>query len=149
MNERMDERGVSVSEHAHDRNVSVNKLIAAKGVRNVNDRWHVAKGVKEGMKKIASGTKKTAYSSWHPELSDKTASVRDHVYWCIDNCKGKPDTLRELLEICILHFQNDHSKCDASSPCKKVSYIPDFIIVKDPVAVSLLTNFIKNTTILQ
>ena len=42
---------------------------------------------------------------------------------------------------------HDHSKCDASSPCKKVSYIPDFIIVKDPVAVSLLTNFIKNTTV--
>ena len=53
--------------------------------------------------------------------------------------------LRELLGNCFLHFKNIHSNCSRESKCKEDGYIPDFTILRDPVAVRLLTNFIQST----
>lgn len=36
---------IKVSEHAHDRNTSVNKIVNSQNVHNSNDRWHVAKSL--------------------------------------------------------------------------------------------------------
>ena len=42
-------KGTAVSEHAHDRNVSVNNLIETRGIRSVIGRWHVSKSITAGM----------------------------------------------------------------------------------------------------
>ena len=53
-------QGVTIALHAHDRNLSVNKVIKAKdGVQNCNERWHATKPVTQGIKKISSGARRT------------------------------------------------------------------------------------------
>lgn len=146
MYDTMNTSGVDIAEHAHDRNVSVNKIIKTKGVRNVNERWHVAKSITSGMKKLGRGTKVTKGKTWHPQLDDKTAAVRDHVYWSIDHCQGDKNTLRDLLDVCIHHFQNKHDFCHITSTCRQLGprYIPSFTVIDDPVAVRLLTDFLHS-----
>ena len=148
MYEDFDRRDVKVNIHAHDRNMSVNKVIKSKNsVKNCNERWHAAKPVTKGIKAISSGALKNKGKTWHPELADKGALLRNHVYYSIDNCAGDPSVLRELLGNCVLHFQNIHSNCSSESKCKEDGYIPEFTILRDPVAVRLLTNFIQSTTL--
>jgi hypothetical protein len=142
MYDAMDAAGVAIEEHTHDRNVSINKLIKTKGARNVNERWHVAKSVTSGVKKLGSGTRITEGKTWHPDLADKATLMRDHVYWSIDNCDGDKDRLRQLLDISLEHFQDKHEKCHHSSSCKAATYIPSFIVVRHAVAVKLLTDFL-------
>ena len=142
MYDAMNTSGVSIDEHVHDRNVTVNKIIKQKGVRNVNERWHAGKSIKSGMQKLGQGTKQTSGKTWHPQLSDKVSAVRDHVYWSIDNCDGDKDRLRHLLDTCVPHFQNVHDQCDASSACRRANYIPSLTVITSPVAAELLTNFL-------
>ena len=52
-----------------------------------------------------------------------------HFYWAIDKCDGDGDRLRDNLDKCITHFQNDHSNCDHDSSCRKAPYIPSFEVV--------------------
>ena len=118
------------------------KYIKQKGVRNVNERWHVGKSIKSGIQKLGQGTKQTSGKTWHPQLSDKVSAVRDHVYWSIDNCDGDKDRLRHLLDTCVPHFQNVHDQCDASSACRRANYIPSLTVITSPVAAELLTNFL-------
>ncbi|MDD9362061.1 MAG: hypothetical protein PV344_03950, partial [Anaplasma sp.] len=67
-----DERKIYVTDHSHDRNTTVNKIIRERnGTTNSNDRWHAAKGTLKGLKVIAFGPKKNEGKTWHPELSDK------------------------------------------------------------------------------
>lgn len=138
----MEAVGVDIAEHVHDRNMSVNKFVKTRGVRNVNERWHVAKSVTVGVRKLGQGTKKSLGKTWHPELTDKPSAVRDHVYWCIDHCDGDKDRLRQLLDVCVLHFQNNHQNCDISSSCKRQGYIPSLCVLTSEAAILLLTNFI-------
>ena len=142
MYKKFEETGTSVSEHVHDRNPSINKIVKDKGVKNINERWHVAKSVTKGMKTIGAGTKKTEGKVWHRELSDKTEPVRNHVFWAMDHAEGDEQELRRLIDVCILHFQNKHEKCDPKSPCRGPNYIPDWIIIKDQTAVKLLTDYL-------
>ena len=46
--------------HAHDRNMSVNKMKkkSKNSVKNCNERWHAAKPVTKGIKAISSGALK-------------------------------------------------------------------------------------------
>lgn len=144
MYEAMDDKGIAISEHVHDRNTSINKLVKARGIRNVNERWHVAKSIKSGMKKIGQGTKRDCGKTWHPQLADKTTAVRDHVYWCIHNCYGNPEKLRQLLDASVRHFQNIHDQCDASSSCKGAHFVPSLYVLTEAVAVKLLSDFLHS-----
>ena len=142
------QQNVKVNVHAHDRNTSINKIIKEKdSVKNCNERWHAAKPITKGIKAISSGALKNRGKTWHPELADKGALVRNHVYYSIDNCGRDPTVLRQMLFSCVLHFQNIHHNCSGESSCKVDGYIPEFTILKDPVGITLLTNFIHSTTL--
>ena len=94
------------------------------------------------MKKMGTGTKKSEGKTWHSQLSDKAAPLRNHLLWCICHCDGNANKLRYLLDSVLGHFQNKHDTCHASSPCKILGnrYVPHLTIVNDPVAISLMTN---------
>ena len=47
----------------------------------------------------------------------------------------------------VLHLRDIHVGCDTDSECKEQGYVPDFTIVRDPVAVQLLRKFIKSLTL--
>lgn len=143
-----EKQGISVYIHSHDRNLSVNKTIRTKdNVRNCNERWHAAKPVTRGIKLISSGARKNLGVTWHPELADKGARVRNHVYYAMDNCGGDPHVLQKLIDNCIPHFQNDHTNCPLDSECKTPNYLPDYIILRDATAIRLLTQFLHTLTL--
>ena len=84
-----DKRGVKVKVHVHDRNMSVNKTIKAREtVSNCNERCHATKSVTQGVKAISNGSKKHLGITWHPQLADKGAKIRNHLYNATDNCGG-------------------------------------------------------------
>lgn len=148
MYEEFGRKNVKINVHTHDRNVSVNKVIRTKNtVKNCNERWHAAKAITKGMKVISSGAVKNIGRTWHPELADKGSLVRNHVYYSIDNCGGDPAVLRRMMDNCVLHFQNRHDNCAAESGCKEPGYVPEFIILREPVAVRLLSDFLHSTTL--
>ncbi|KAH3711129.1 hypothetical protein DPMN_070629 [Dreissena polymorpha] len=129
-------QNINVNIHSHDRNQSVNKSIRNKdNVQNCNERWHAAKSIMPGIKKISSGAQKNMGVTWHPELSDKGARLRNHIFYSLDNCKGCPARLRSLIDNSVNHFQNNHENCQEDSQCKTVGYVPDYAIIRSPVAV--------------
>jgi hypothetical protein len=146
MYESLTAHGVTVRDHAHDRNTTVNKDIKERGINNSNDCWHVAKAVGLEMKKLASGPKKWHGVKWHQELADKVSGVRNHFYWAMKNAKGDANLMRTMLDNMPHHYQNNHTGCYSDSTCKKNGYIPDWVIVKEKVAVDMLTKFIRSTT---
>lgn len=143
-----DERNISVSDHSHDRNTTVNKIIRERnGTTNSNDRWHAAKGTLKGMKTIAFGPKKSEGKTWHPELSDKCKLVRNHVYYAMATCDGSATKLRTTLLNCVDHFCGRHSNCVEDSPCKTAGHVPSTLLIQDPVAENLLSSFLRSTTV--
>ena len=148
MYEEFDRLGIEVKDHAHDRNTSVNKQVKDRpGTTNSNDAWHGAKPIKCGFKKIASGSRANSGRTWHPELADKAAKFRNHVYFSMEKCNGSAATLRNFLDNSVLHFQNNHVQCHIDSPCKLPGYVPDYDIIRSPEAVRILTNFIHSLTV--
>lgn len=149
MYEYLDGRGIHVNDHAHDRNTSINKIIRDRNsnTTNSNDRWHAAKSIKKGMMVISSGPKKNEGKTWHHELSDKCQAVRNHAYFAMDNCGGSADKLRATLLNCVEHFSGNHQMCASDSQCKTVGHVLSTLLIKNPVAVDLLTKFIKSTTV--
>lgn len=147
--EYFDAKGIQLKDHAHDRNTSVNKIIRERNgtTTNTNDRWHAAKSIKKGMMSIASGPKKTEGKTWHQELSDKCQPVRNHAYFAMATCGGNADNLRETLLNCVNHFSGDHRCCASDSQCKSVGHVPSTLLLKDAVAIDLLTKFIRSTTV--
>ena len=149
MYEGLDQAGIAVHDHAHDRNPSINKKIRndRKETNNSNDRWHATKGIPTSIKKIGCGAKKNEGKTWSAQLADKGTLLKTHFYWAMDKCEGDGDRLRDNLGTCITHFQNEHSHCDLDSSCRKVPYIPSFVVITDECAVELLTDFIHSHTI--
>ena len=107
---------------------------------NSHDRWHIAKSVAKTMRTLAHGTKNSCGKTWHPELGDKVAKVKNHIYWAMDNCEGDEKKLQQLLDTSIPHFCHQHEQCDAESPCREPGYIPNYDIVTDSIAIQLLTS---------
>ena len=67
------------------------------------------------MKSLAVGRVRDKGKTWFPELSDKRASTKRHVYWSIANCNGDPATLRVLMENIAAHYQvHLHFSCTYS-----------------------------------
>lgn len=148
MYDDFERKGVKINIHSHDRNMSVNKTIRTKDtVKNCNERWHATKPLTQGLKKISSGARRNMGKTWHPELADKGSRIRNHMYYAMDNCAGNPDTLRQLIDNSILHFQNNHDNCADDSACKEAQYVPEFTILSDPVATRLLTDFLHSLTL--
>ncbi|KAH3699287.1 hypothetical protein DPMN_074242 [Dreissena polymorpha] len=73
--------------------------------------------------------------TWHPELSDKGARLRNHIFYSLDNCRGCPARLRSLIDKSVNHFQNNYEHCQEDSQCKIVGFVPDYAIIRSPVAV--------------
>lgn len=148
MYECFDEAGINVSNHAHDRNMAVNKIVKAReGTINTNERWHAAKPITKVISKIGKGMKKAMGTSWHPQLRDKGAEIRNHVYWAIENCQQNGQRMRELIDVCVLHFQNIHNQCDATSDCRRHDHVPSSTIITDPTAVQLLRKTLHDLTV--
>ena len=127
--------------------MSVNKIVKANEVNNCHDRWYVARSAAREMKGVSSEVKKNCGKTWHPELIDKTAKTRIHLYWSIDNCKGDPALFKFHLDNLITHFCNNHCQCDSSSTCREPDYVPNYDVIKNPVAIKLLIDFIHHTPI--
>ena len=149
MYEQFDRRNIKINVHAHDRNMSVNKTVRTRndGVKNCNERWHATKPLTKGLKKISQGANKNMGVTWHPSLADKGSRLRNHLYYAIDNCNEDEHVLRDTIDLCILHFQDIHDRCTDDSACKEAGYVPDFTVVREPVAIRLLTEFLHSLTL--
>jgi hypothetical protein len=99
------------------------------------------------MRAISSGTQKSKGTTWHPELADKVSRMRNHLYWAMDHCNGDEATLKRHLDSAIEHFQMRHDGCDPTSVCCQPGYAPDYVVLQDPVAILLLTNFVRRSAI--
>lgn len=117
--EEFDSKNVKIKVHSHDRNSSVSKFITTENPETVDtyDTWHAAKEVRKVMSKISKGPKKNIGQTWHPQLADKTAGVKTHFYWAMNNSNGNEDTLRFYLDNITAHYQNNHQNCHATSGC--------------------------------
>jgi len=138
---------LKVLDHAHDRNLALNAVIAKNGAHHSFDRWHIARSAAKEMRAISSGTQKSKGTTWHPELADKVSRMRNHLYWAMDHCNGDEATLKRHLDSAIEHFQMRHDGCDPTSVCCQPGYAPDYVVLQDPVAILLLTNFVRRSAI--
>lgn len=148
MYDDFDKCNINVDVHVHDNNASINKAIRSRvGTTNCNERWHATRPITAGLRKIGQGAKKNENKTWHPELGDKGALVRNHVYYALDHCDGSATKLRSIILNCVKHFQNIHDECDPTSECKTSGYVPSFTIITSPVAQELLEKFLKTLTV--
>ena len=81
---------VTVRVHSHDRNASVSKFLRTDrpGTNDSYDTLHAAKEVRKVITEVTKGTKRQIGISWHPELADKTAGVKTHLYWAMKSSNG-------------------------------------------------------------
>ncbi|CAH1242421.1 ZNF782 [Branchiostoma lanceolatum] len=150
-----DARGLSIHLHGHDRNMSVNSLVKERQYTdNGNDTWHATKNLAKSFAKVAKGTIVNRGRTWHPELSDKGAGVKTHFYWSMKTCNGDPDLLQSRLDNIVRHYQNDHRNCFAGNGqyrgarCRTdPNYLPQRTTLRDPVAIQLMTQWIRDTQI--
>ncbi|VDI37466.1 Hypothetical predicted protein [Mytilus galloprovincialis] len=143
--EDFERKRIKVKVHSHDRNASVSKYLSQNqpDVIDSYDTWHGAKEVRRNMAKITKGTRKNIGKTWHPELRDKSAGVKTHVYWAMKNCNGNAAQLVLLLDSIVDHYKQDHRNCHQTSRCKNNDYVPSRDIIRDPTAELLLRNSIK------
>ena len=112
------------------------------------DTWHGGKGVARGMKKIITTPKKMEGKTWHPQLTDKAASVKTAVYYQMKYCQGRASQLRAGIDNTIGHYKGNHSKCLSESRCRlDANYIPSKIQITDPVAEKLPQHFLHKLPI--
>ena len=115
----LNEKCCPVNNHTHDDNAVVSKLVQLRGDTTDNkDTWHLTKNIARELRKITCGPRRLEGKQWHPELSDKAASIKTHLYWSMKNCKGDPDKLRSSIENIAAHYQDKHDGCPETSRCK-------------------------------
>ena len=145
-----DEHEVKIRVHCHDRNTSVNNFINKNGMgaESTNDTWHATKNIAKEVKNICSGPRYKEGTTWHPELSDKAASIKTHLYWAMKNCDRDPVKLKLSILNIKEHYKNNHEHCFEQSRCKTDSnYEPSKYIIKDPKAEMLLGRALMNTQV--
>ena len=145
----LDEKGVAVGVHCHDRNLSINKYVREEtDAINQNDTWHCVKSVKTALKEVASVTASSERKTCSFQLSDKVEPVSTHIHWAIRNCNGDAEKLKSSLLNIVDHYKNIHTSCDPSSRCKKdKNYEQSRIVLTDPVAEKLLVKVILKSNI--
>ncbi|XP_063448339.1 plasminogen-like [Mytilus trossulus] len=93
------------------------------------------------MAKITKGTRKNIRKTWHPELRDKSADVKIHVYWAMKNCYGNAAQLMLLLDSIVDNYKQDYRTRHQTSRRKNNDYVrPSRDIIQDPTAELLLRN---------
>lgn len=145
-----DEYEVKIRVHCHDRNTSVNKFIRVNGIdtTSTNDTWHATKNIAKEIKTICSGPRYKEGQTWHPELSDKAASIKTHLYWAMKNCNQDPVKLKLSLLNIVEHYKNNHEHCSEVSRCKTdLNYEPTKYVIKDSKAEMLLGRALMNTQV--
>lgn len=148
--EYFDSQAINVKSHAHDNNSSVSKFVVTQRqpTENAKDTWHAAKGISRDAKKISSGAQYKEGQTWHAELSDKAASIKTHIYWCMKNCNGNEASLREMIDTIPQHYKGVHDKCSTKSRCRTDNpYIPSKIPLTAEKAEQLLTDFLRKTVV--
>jgi hypothetical protein len=143
----LDEGDIRVDNHVINKIVKLRESEHGKMTINTNERWHAAKPIDKGILKIGKGRKNLKGITWHPEIGDKAALVKNHMYWSMDNCDKDPSKFRNLIDTCVNHFQNKHDQCHESSSCHENGYVPNFIVMKDSQAVSILQKFLHSLTV--
>lgn len=145
-----DKEDCPVKLHAHDRNNSITKFVKEQRspTENALDTWHMTKNIAKISKKITTGRKELLGKTWHPELSDKAASIKTHVYWCMKNCKGNYTKLRKSILNLVKHYQGNHLNCFETSRCRGSDanlspYEPSKCEITAKEAENILINFLK------
>ena len=126
---------IHVALHAHDRNMSINKLVREEFpyTRNQNDVWHTTKALEKEIIQISKGPKYKHGQTWHEQLSDKTAAIRTHANYVIRASQGDAQVIRTGMDNIPNHYMNNHIQCLPLSRCKiDPNYIPSKIIITDP-----------------
>ena len=147
--ETLQTQNVPIKVHAHDRNLSINKLVKDTGYTvNQNDLWHAVKSLKKSIKNVSSGTKKTEDISWSSQLVDKMEPVATHIHWAIRHCNKDPQNLRQIMDSIIPHYENVHNMCHDDSRCRKdENYEPSRIVLTSKMAKKLLEKALKESVI--
>ena len=143
--ENFERQNVKILEHAHDRNMSISKFLAEDqpAVRDSFDTWHSTKEIRKSVSKITKGARKNIGVTWHPDLSDKGAGIKTHIYWAMKNCQGQANEIVSAMDNIEAHYQNQHGGCHQTSNCKTPGYIPSRTIIRAPAAVDLLRKTIQ------
>lgn len=136
-----------VNVHCHDSNASVTKFIQTERPPTIStqDTWHATKNISKNIAKICKGSKKLSGLTWHPELADKAASVKTHIYHSIKNCGGNTESLKKGIINLISHYKGDHESCFENSRCRTdENYIPSKDRIVSPSAEGLLLKSLQN-----
>ena len=144
--EHFDSQNISVERHGHDNNASVTKYVREERqpTENAKDTWHVAKGIAREAKKITSGPAKMSGKTWHPQLSDKAASIKTHIFWSMKTCEGNSEKLRGNIMNLVEHYKGNHKECHPTARCQTDEhYVATKDKISDSCAEDLLTGFFK------
>ena len=152
--EYFDNQDCPVKYHAHDRNNSVSKFVTDERAptENALDTWHMTKNLAKQAKKITKGKKMEIGKTWHPELADKAASIKTHIFWCMKNCQGNATKLRKSILNLVKHYQGIHTHCFQTSRCQQIRddlspYEPSKYLIKEKEAAEILIKFLKKLTV--
>ena len=100
------------------------------------------------MKKITTGPKKIEGKTWHPQLTDKSASVKTALYYQVKYYEKSASQLRVGIDNIIEYYKGNHSKRLSESRCRSdANYIASKIQITDPVAEKLLRHFLHKLPI--
>lgn len=146
----MHSKDVPIAVHAHDRNMSINKLVRDQTptIVNQNDTWHGVKSLKKAVSAVSCGPKYKHGKTWHRQLRDKVEPVCTHAHWAIRHCEGNATTLRQNLDNVIQHYKNQHDHCHSSARCKRIQkYEPSRVVLTDPVAEMMLKKAICSSSV--
>ena len=95
-------------------------------------------------KKIGKGLKRDQGKTWHPQLADKAAGIKTHVYYAMKNCKGSVQYLLNSLDNIKDHYRGQHQQCPPASRCRAIAnYVPSRLLITDDKACELLEKCIK------
>ena len=115
---------------------------------STNDTWHASKNVAKEIRAVCTGARYLEGKTWHPQLSDKAASIKTHTFWAMKNCDENPETLRASISNITDHYKDNHSKCHPTSRCKlDDAYEPSKVIITDPIAERLLRHALEKTIV--
>ncbi len=89
----LDQNNIQVKVHVHDNNGTINKLIREQdGTHSMNEKWHGARPIGAGMKKIGHAKK---WCGKFPTTDRPTRGL----------CEPDPVKLRQLIDRCVDNFR--------------------------------------------
>ena len=104
---------------------------------------NVTKNIPSAVIKLGSRAKKNMEETWSCELADEGALLKNHMHQSLEN-HHRDQELKANLETAITHFQHNHDKFHKLSACKNTLYVLSCIIVREPVAMKLLTDLVHS-----